>query len=396
MEMDPAFASEPPRTWTSKRVQRLIAQGVTSFAVIVLDPEGRIVHWNEGATRLFGYEREQALGLPAAVLFLPEDKELPERELKTAAESGGADDENWLRRKDGSRFWASGHTNALRNEKDGRIEAFVKVVRDESVKRGIEDELRRINLSLEERVRGRTAELEEALKEMGAFSYSIAHDLRAPLRAMTGFTELLEEETLHVLSETARDYLRRIRDSAIFMNRMIEDLLAYSRLTRAEVICHPLEPEQVLDQVLLRLELPIQESKARITIGRPLPRALGHEVTLAQVFNNLILNAIKFVRPGEAPRVHIEGEIRDGWVRISVVDNGIGVPPEHGRRIFGLFERLHPLSAYPGTGIGLAIVNRAMERMKGRAGVEPNPEGGSRFWIDLRPIEGVETKAQVG
>lgn len=388
MEMDPAFA--PLDAWTAERLHGLITRSVTRCALIVLDPEGRIVYWNEGASGIFGYDRGETLGQNGALLFLPEGKDRFRRELKTAAETGSADDENWLRRKDGSRFWASGRTVAARDK--GGIEAFVKVVRDDSAKRRLQEELHRVNVLLEERVRERTAELQDALNEMGAFSYSIAHDLRAPLRAMTGFADLLEEETAELRGQ-AREYLHRIRDSAVFMNRMIEDLLSYSRLTRAEVLCHPLDPSLALDRALLQLEEPIRQSRAEILVRRPLPRALGHEVTLTQVFSNLIGNALKFVKPGERPRVRIEGERLDDWVRIWVTDNGIGVPPEHARRIFGIFERLHPLSTYPGTGIGLAIVNRAMERMKGRVGVDPNPDGGSRFWIDLRSVlDGVEAQ----
>lgn len=380
----------PPRQDVALDAERILAQisvSVKDFAIIVLTPDGRVTYWNEGAERLFGYQAGEVRGQYGRVIFTPEDQArgAPEEELRSARSEGRANDDCWLQRKDGSRFWASGVTTPVLGT-SGDLEGFVKVLRDLSDRKALEEELLRVNASLEHRIRERTADLEDALKEMAAFSYSIAHDLKAPLRAMTGFAQALSEDFGEPLGETGRGLTRRISDAATNMNQMIEDLLTYSRLTRAEILCHPLDPDRVLDDVLRTLDAEIQSREAEIAVERPLPPVLGHEITLGQVFANLISNAVKFVAPGVRPRVRIFGEERENSVRICVEDNGIGIAPEYHKKVFGIFERLNPASEYPGTGIGLAIVNRAIERMKGRVGVESLNGRGSRFWIELRKV----------
>jgi PAS domain S-box-containing protein len=369
----------------SARILEHIVVGVKDFAVIVLSPDGRVSLWNEGATRLLGYDTKDIMGQSARILFTPEDQAggRPEKELAEAAEVGRASDECWMLRKNGSRFWAEGVTNGVRSP-TGVHEGFVKILRDNTIRKGLEDELRRLNTSLDERVRQRTEELEDALKEMSAFSYSIAHDLLAPLRAMSGFAHLLAEEFPQEPGSTGKEYTDRITAGAAQMQAMISDLLEYSRLSRTEVLCSVLDPAEIAQGVIDRLAPEIRERNAQVTVVRPLPLVLAHDVTLTQVFNNLVSNAIKFVAPGVAPQVRVGGEETPDGVRLWVEDNGIGIAPEHQERIFGIFERLNSAGDYPGTGIGLAIVKRAVERMRGKTGVVSRPGGGSRFWIQLR------------
>jgi len=219
---------------------------------------------------------------------------------------------------------------------------------------------------------------------MSAFSYSIAHDLLAPLRAMSGFSHLLAEEFPQEPGSAGKEYTDRITAGAAQMQKMINDLLEYSRLSRTEVICFVLDPAGIAEAVISRLAPEIRERNAQVTVVRPLPQVLAHDVTLTQVFNNLLSNALKFVAPGVAPQVRVGGDETPEGVRLWVEDNGIGIAPEHQERIFGIFERLNSAGDFPGTGIGLAIVKRAVERMRGKTGVEPRPGGGSRFWIQLR------------
>ena len=382
-------SGELSRALGAERILAQISASVKDFAIIVLTPDGRIAHWNEGAQRLFGYTSNDILGQFGRVIFTREDREKgrAEDELRTGRVEGRADDDCYLERKDGSRFWASGVLTSVRGT-EGQLEGFVKILRDQTARKALEDELRRVNTTLEERVRERTADLEDAVKEMAAFSYSIAHDLKAPLRSMAGFAQLLDQDYSNCLGETGRDYASRIAGAARTMQQMIDDLLTYSQLTHSEILCHPLDPGAMLDQVLGALASQIRDANAEIRVERPLPQALAQEITLGQVFTNLISNAIKFVAPGIQPKIRIFGEVRKDWVRLWVEDNGIGVPPEYRQKVFGIFERLNP-SAYPGTGIGLAIVHRAMDRMKGHVGVEPVASGtGSRFWIDLRKVAG--------
>jgi signal transduction histidine kinase len=244
-------------------------------------------------------------------------------------------------------------------------------------------ELRDLNEGLEERVRERTARLDDSLRELDAFSYTVAHDLRAPLRAMAGFSQLLLEDCEGKACDTCQDYRQRIETAARRMDRLVQDLLAYSRLSRSEFKLGSVELSKIVAQAAASLGSSAREHGAEIEVGSPLPTVLGHDVLLRQVFENLLSNAVKFVAPGVRPRVSIRAERKDGIVRVWVEDNGIGIPAEYHDRVFGVFERLNRLEDYPGTGIGLAIVRRAIQRMGGRTGFESQVERGSRFWIEL-------------
>jgi len=224
-------------------------------------------------------------------------------------------------------------------------------------------------------------ELRASNHELEAFSYSVSHDLRGPLRAVSGYAELLAEDYLPQLAdEVARDCVLRIGASARQMNDLIEDLLAFSRLAREKVECGPVDPADALAQALGQITL----GNAELCRDEAFPTVLAHPVLLSQALVNLLSNAIKFVKPGVRPKVRIRGEANGERSRIWVEDNGIGIAPEYHERIFMVFERLNPQSGYPGTGIGLAIVRRAVERMGGKCGVESALDRGSRFWIELR------------
>jgi signal transduction histidine kinase/HAMP domain-containing protein len=242
-------------------------------------------------------------------------------------------------------------------------------------------------VELEQRVQERTRELEAANHELDAFSYSISHDLRAPLRAMQGFTEALLEDYGARLDAPGQDYAQRIVAASRRMDLLIQDLLAYSRLSRAEVELETVSVETVVDEVCAQLATELKSRGAEIAIDRPLGRVMAHRAVFGQVLTNLLSNAVKFVSPAAAPRIRIWTDARGDWVRLWVEDNGIGIAPEHRERIFRAFERLHGVEQYPGTGIGLAIVQRGIARLGGRVGVEPAPAGGSRFWVELKSAE---------
>ena len=172
------------------------------------------------------------------------------------------------------------------------------------------------------------------------------------------------------------------------MDVLIQDLLAYSRLVRAEVTLDPVSHETVVDEARGALELEVKERGGEIVVDRPLGRVLAHRAVLGQIVTNLLANAVKFTRPDAPPRVRVRGERERGRVRLWVEDNGIGIAPEHHERIFRAFERLHGMQQYPGTGIGLAIVQKGAVRLGGQAGVESEPGAGSRFWVELAEAEG--------
>jgi signal transduction histidine kinase/ligand-binding sensor domain-containing protein len=251
--------------------------------------------------------------------------------------------------------------------------------------------LRELNLQLEDRVRQRTAELEETNREMESFAHSVSHDLRAPLRAMEGFAAALQEDYGDRLDDQGRGFVGHIVDSASRMDTLIRDLLDYSRLGRAELIVKPTSLDEVVRSALDELAGDVAAANAVVTT-EPLPSVAGHRATLVRVAINLISNAIKFVRPGERPKVRIWAEPRGcDRLRLVVEDNGIGIEARHQARIFRMFERLHGVERYPGTGVGLAIVVRACERLGGSCGVDSVPGQGSRFWVEL-PADGMRSK----
>ena len=239
---------------------------------------------------------------------------------------------------------------------------------------------------LERVVDERTSTLRETVRELEAFSYSMVHDMRAPLRAMNSFALLLHQEYGSQLDATARGYLTRIFSSAERLDQLIRDVLNYTHVLRDPA---PLTPVR-LEELLRELQTSYPEwapPRADVQIIAPMPPVLGHAALLAQVFSNLVSNAIRFVAPGVQPCVRIRASLQDARVRISVQDNGIGILPESRHRIFGMFQRIQPSSEYEGTGIGLTIVRRAVERMGGLVGFDSEPGKGSTFWLELPPAD---------
>lgn len=227
-------------------------------------------------------------------------------------------------------------------------------------------------------------ELQQANRELEAFAHTVAHDLRSPLRTMQGFSHALLQDYGQHLDPRARDFVDRIVASGERAEELITDLLAYSRMSLEELPLGPVALESVVEEALEQIQGQLREEGARITVHRPLPRVTGHARTLVQVAANLISNAAKFVADGVTPTVDIRAIEGEGGVRLLVEDNGVGIPEEKQERIFRVFERLSGDVHRPGTGIGLAIVRRGMERLGGRAGVDSAPGRGSTFWIEFQ------------
>jgi len=239
---------------------------------------------------------------------------------------------------------------------------------------------------LEEAVTQRTAELSATYKQLETFVYSIAHDLRAPLRSMQGFSELLIEDAGANLSEASQDYARRISASAQFMDALLLGLVTFSGVAQQRVDLAPVELEPVVKLVVSCLAKEIEDRNASVEIVGPWPTVQAHEGTLGPILINLITNALKFMEPGVAPLIRLKAEDRGTFTRVWVEDNGIGIASHHQDQVFKMFTRLHG-SKYSGTGIGLAIVRKGIERMAGSSGVESSAGAGSRFWIELEKVQ---------
>lgn len=247
----------------------------------------------------------------------------------------------------------------------------------------VEAALRCVREEIERRVAEKTQQLEQANLALESFSYTVAHDLYAPLRAIQRYTQILLED--HSLNPTEADYVQRIHSAAQRMESFIRDLLAYSRLNRPNLMVQPVNLEMVISQVLTDLEDSRQQQQAEVKMQKPMAIVLANPPVLIQVISNLLSNAMKFTKPEQRPQICLwtEDKPAQNTVRLYVQDNGIGIAPENQQRIFQVFERVYPAEQYAGHGIGLAIVQRAMERMNGTVGVESHPEQGSRFWLEL-------------
>jgi len=347
----------------------------TDDAVIGKDLNGTISAWNGAAERLYGYTAAEAIGQSIRII-VPADKSAEEDEVLARIRRGEKTEhfETIRRAKDGRLIEVSLTVSPIKT-RSGTIIGASKIARDLTP-------LRAYASDLEGEVKERTADLEAANARLEAFAFSVAHDLRAPLRGMHGLSLALLEDYGERLDPVGRDYAQRIVQEAVSLDTLIQDLLAYGRLSHVELATAAVPLNEVFDAAVHTVRDDIAAKQAQVEIDAQLPAVRGNRSVLIQVFANLLSNAIKF--GGREPRVRVWAETRDsGTVHIWVEDQGIGIALQHQERIFGVFERLHGVETYPGTGIGLAIVRKGIERLGGRVGVESEEGRGSRFWVEL-------------
>jgi len=341
--------------------------------IFTATPAGDIDYVNRRWTDFTGLTFDQLRGWQWIKLIHPDDPAENLRRWKKSVETGEFfESEFRFRTQDGAYRWVLMRVRAMRDA-GGQVMLWVGSVTN------IEDQ-KRAEENLEKKVRERTAKLQETIGDLQAFSYSIANDMRAPLRAMQSFAKILEEECGENVGPVGRDYIERIVTSSDRMDRLIQDVLNYSRVVLSGVTLEPVDVDMLLHGILESYPL-MRPPDAEILIEGKLPRVLGNAAALTQCLANLLGNAVKFVAPGTLPRVRIFAETHGDRVRIFVQDNGIGIEPQWQEKIFDIFQQL--TSSSEGTGIGLAIVRKAAHRMHGEVGVQSEPGKGSTFWLDL-------------
>jgi len=352
-------------------------------AIIGKDLNSIVTSWNVGAERIFGYSAHEMIGRPITRL-IPADRVQEEAQIIDRVKNGET-----VEHFDTVRAAKDGHlidiavTVSPIKDKTGKIVGASKVARDISERKRAEQEIHELNVQLEQRVAERTAELEMANKELEAFSYSVSHDLRAPLRAVDGFSQAVLEDYSGQLPEEGRHYLQTIREGAQRMGVLIDDLLTFSRLSRAPLKQQEVNIDKLVRHVLEDLNAQREGRQVEMRIG-DLPACRGDPALLNQVWVNLLSNALKYTRHRETAVIEIGCELDQGENVYFVRDNGAGFDMRYAHKLFGVFQRLHRADEFEGTGVGLAIVQRIIHRHGGRIRVDAAVDRGATFYFTLR------------
>jgi PAS domain S-box-containing protein len=362
---------------------RLLVEGVKDYAILALDPEGRVVSWNEGAQRIKGYTAAEIIGRNYSLFSTPEDRAAgePFRELEMARRNGRFEKEGWRVRKDGSRFWADVILTAMYGP-DGELRGFSKVSRDITERKKAEEEVRALNQS----ERQHALELEAANKELEAFSYSVSHDLRAPLRSIDGFSLALIEDYADTLDAEARGHLERIRAATQRMALLIDDLLKLARVARAEMRDETVDLTAMAKVILAEFQTLEPERRVECVVQDGVA-GRGDPELLRLVLENLFGNAWKFTMKKPRARIELGVFQRDGRQVYFVRDDGPGFDMAYVSKLFGTFQRLHSTTEFPGTGVGLASVRRIVHRHGGRTWAEGHEQKGATFFFTLHENE---------
>lgn len=360
---------------------RLIAENMGDM-VAVLDPQGRRLYNSPSYEPLFG-SVDTLKGTDSFSEVHPEDRDRVRAVFEETVRTGKGHRMNFrFVLRDGSERQIESQGGVIRDAA-GKVERVVVVSRDVTERTQMENEIRRFNTELEERVRQRTTDLADANKELETFTYTVSHDLKAPLRGIDGYSRLLLEDYKTQLDAAGSQLVANIRKGVAQMSQLIEDLLSYSRMERRRLNEQSLDISSLVETVLAGMQSDIEARGMHIDIDLQNLTARGDAEGLTIVIRNLIDNALKFTRDSHLPTLAITGLAKDKSVILKFADNGIGFDMQFHHRIFEIFQRLQRAEDYAGTGIGLAIVQKAMQRMGGRVWADSAPGEGARFYLEL-------------
>lgn len=379
----PAWQGAPP-TENADEFPGFFALAGVGNAVVDVRTR-RFVRVNRRFEEITGYSSEELRDLTFEEITHPDDRGLDAagfHELITGARDVVKLEKRYVR-KDGESVWIHLTTTLVRGPA-GTPDLQLGVVADITARKRAEAELEKLHHDLQRLVDERTRALSEKSTQLESFVYTVAHDLRAPLRAINGYAEFVTEDASTSLSGRSASYLDHIKQAARRMDGLIRDLLSYTRVIQVEVNFERVPLADCVDWAIAELDQVIESRAAEVKIASPLQVVCGERGALEQVVAHLLSNALKFVPKGRHPAVRVHCETRGDFVRFCVTDNGIGIRPEYHERVFRIFERLDDARSYPGTGVGLPIVRKTIERLGGKVGLQSKPGIGSTFWFELR------------
>ncbi|MCF8361846.1 MAG: PocR ligand-binding domain-containing protein [Prolixibacteraceae bacterium] len=357
--------------------ERFKALHNASFGGITIHDKGVILDCNQGLSGMTGYSIDELIGMDGLLLIAPETRDLVMNNIMSGYEEPY---EAIGLRKNNETFPI--RLEARNVPYKGKMVRTVEF-RDITEQKKKELEIKKLNEELEERVKRRTIQLESANKELETFTYSVSHDLKAPLRGIDGYSKLLLELYSKQLNSEAKYFIESIRSSTTQMNQLIEDLLQYSRLERSRLSKEPVALKSMVELLLRMNENELNKHHFEVDIDIPERKIIADPRGLQIALRNLIENAIKFSKQADKPHLSINFiDAAENWV-ITVTDNGVGFNMKYSKRIFDIFQRLNRPEDYPGTGIGLAMVYKAIHRMGGKVSAESEPGKGSVFTIEI-------------
>lgn len=380
-------ASDEAIRRSERRTQALV-NSVRDYAIVIMDDQGMIVGWNTGAELIKGYKKSEVLGRHFSLSYTPEDiaANVAGKELEIARRDGRYEAEGWRVRKDGSRFWANVVTTAIFDD-EKRLVGYAHITRDLTERKRLEDNQARLGAELQ----SHAAALAAANRELEAFSYSVSHDLRSPLRGIDGFSQALLEDYSDKLDERGRRYLERVRAGTQRMGQLIDDLLNLSRLSRAEMTIEQVDLSSLAHATineLAQLE-PGRIVNVQIQDGLVVQ---GDSGLLTAALTNLLNNAWKFTANNPNARIEFGMSLVNGTPTYFVRDNGAGFNMAYVDKLFGTFQRLHKTNEFAGTGVGLATVKRIVHRHGGRIWAEGEVGKGATFYFTLGETASFITK----
>ena len=364
----------------SDQTFQLFVDGVKDYAIFMLDRQGLVSSWSSGAQSIKGYRKEEILGKHFSCFYSEEDirEGKPESELNTARKEGRSEDEGWRVRKDGSKFWANVTITALYGPQ-GDLLGYAKITRDLTQRKHAEDHVLHLNAELEHR----NAELASLNKELESFSYSVSHDLRAPLRAIDGFSLALLEDCQDSLTAEGKSHLQRVRAATARMGELIDGMLNLARTARCEIISEELDLSRIAEEVVTQLRASDPTRQVAFNSTSNL-KVRGDRILLRVVLENLLSNAWKFTSKRQDAVVELGVQTGNSQGDILFVrDNGAGFDMKYANNLFGVFQRLHDGREYPGNGVGLATVQRIIRRHGGAIWAESAVGQGASFYFVL-------------